>query len=217
MISIKDACRHAKHLTSLETNIKFMVRSENNYITTKQIHLKSKSDSSMQDEEIVAELPRAFTCKMHDIAFLLKDIIDEKLRLSSLVNKAKRENLTTWTEDGRQLGVDEAIEYSISLRALANEFLSNLANYKVVNMKTFENSFRINNEGTQVPFRYPVEIVKELDFDRNIVASQKKIMIDKADRISAAVDAVMSAPTIDYEPKYGLYDTVDEILASYRP
>ncbi len=215
IINIKESYRYHNFLdTNISTLISYL-RSENNVIKVTETHQKSKSNQDVQDEVIDATTERQYNCKIENITFLVKQLVEEKLKLSLAIEDAKKNITLEWIEDGRKLTLDSAIEFNKNVRNMTNN-LKYLVDLKSSEYKKIGRDYKFNVNGDQVSYQYNIEIKKEIDFDRNIVKELYKKLVTKADTISTQIDEVMLKDCVNYTPIYDLHDSVAEIVEQYK-
>lgn len=214
MISLKEACRYANHLDSVATSLAYMFSNENNLFKVSEKHFKSKGCSTATDEVIEDTVERGFN-QIQDIAYLYVKILNEKVKLAMAINNAKAENKLNWKEEGLNLDLDSAVEYNKKLRRLTDSSLKRLNNYKDEVIKSNARDYMINAEGNQVPYVYPVEKTKEVDYDKKIINDLYKKILDKTDKISSLIDQFMISEIVNIDPQFSIHDTTEEIIEKY--
>lgn len=214
-MNLKESYRYHNFLdTNISTLLSYL-RYENNVIKVTESHQKSKSNNEAQDEEIDATTERQYSCKIEDIAYLAKQLVDEKLKLSLAIEDAKKDVLLDWTEDGKNLTLDSAIEFNKNVRYIVGN-LKYLVDLKSSEFKKTGKDFKFNVNGDQVPYQYNIEVKKEIDYDRNIIKELYKKLVTKADTISTQIDKAMLKDCVNYTPIYDLHDSVAEVVEQYK-
>ena len=214
-MDIKNSYRYHNFLDSNITTLLSYLRYENNVIKVTETHQRSKSNQDAQDEVIDATIERQYNKKIEDIVYLVKQMCDEKLKLSIAIEEAKKSIALDWIEDGKNLTLDSAIEFNKNIRNMASN-LKYLVDLKSTESKKTGKDFKFNINGDQVPYQYPIVYNKEIDFDRNIVKDLYKKLISKADIISTQIDSAMLSDVVNYTPIYDLHDSVVEIVEQYK-
>ena len=128
--------------------------------------------------------------------------MDEKEKLSVAINKAK---------DTTEIDIDA----SLSMNKQKQEFIRvlNDMNSKKSCEKTITGKgykFNVNNE--QVPYIYDVVEKTTIDFDRNTVKALIKKYSKETDHVSTMLDRIVLTTQVDFEPKYDINDTLEELL-----
>jgi len=213
-ISLKESFRY---LNFLERNISTLSRylsNTSNAIKVEEIHYKSKTNPDTTDETIDMTSERTYPCNIVDIAFLVKQLTDQKLQLSLAIEDAKRNLVLDWKENGINLTLDSAVEHAKKSRELANT-LKSLVDIKVNESKKTGNDYKFNVEGNQVSYRYDVVVKSTIDFDRNNVNNLYKKLLNKADTLSMQIENAMLQNIVEFEGLYDIHDSVAEIIDQY--
>lgn len=214
-MNLKESYRYHNFLDANINTLLSYLRFENNVTKVIETHQKGKSNQDAQDEVINTTTERQYDCKIEDIAFLIKQLIDEKLKLSLAIEVAKKNIILNWIENGNNLTLDSAIEYNKNIRNMVNN-LKYLVDLKSSEYKKTGKDYKFNINGEQVPYQYNIEIKKEIDFDRNIIKDLYKKLVTKADTISTQIDEAMLKDYVNYTPIYDLHDSISEIVEQYK-
>jgi len=176
-------------------------------------HLRNKVNPDAQDEKIDSTPEREYDVDIEKIVMFINDLINEKLCVSTAIENAKRDTKIDWKENGLNLTLDTAIEYNKNIHSYVQN-LTTLISLKSSESKSYGTDYKFNEEGNQMPYKYVVETVKTIDFDRNAVKELYKKLLTKADHISTEIDTVMLQDIVTYEPKFSIHDSVEELLAN---
>lgn len=197
---LKEAFRYQNYLTSLFTQATGYLSREDFITTTTQKHNRTKVNPDAQDEDIV--VPKTFTVdyKPNDLINFVVRLIDEKQKLSNAIAEAKK-----------SLDVDAAM----SMNKTKQDFISVLR--KMVVIKPSESdkegtSYKFNNDGDQVSYRYPVKEVKTIDYDRNAVKGLISKYKKETDEISTERDRIDIMTEVDYTPVWEVDTPLEDIL-----
>jgi len=214
-LSLKESFRQ---LNFLEKNISTLSRSlsnTSNAITIKEIHQKSKVNQDAEDETIDMTAERIYpNASIVDIAFLVKQLVDQKLELSLAIETAKKSLILDWTENGVNLTLDSAIEYAKKSRELANN-LKSLVDIKSSEEKKTGSAYKFNVEGNQVSYRYDILKTNTIDFNRNHVNDLYKKLLNKADTLSTQIESAMLQNIVEFNGLYDVHDSTLEIVEQY--
>ena len=172
---------------------------ESNVTITIEKHFRSKAANGQSDEELDVtdyEGKRYAPNKAIDLMIFL---IEESEKLSDAIRAAKS------TVD---FDLDSAVDINKKRRD-ALEVLHKLWKVKSSSLlnKNHGTGYVFNNEGNQTSYKYDVEIVKTIDFDRNKVRKQIKKLEEQADKVSHEIDSVLINTQVDYQ--YPFTDHVD--------
>ncbi|NLD48253.1 MAG: hypothetical protein GX660_13850 [Clostridiaceae bacterium] len=214
-MNIKDACRYQNFLTSTITTLQYYVQNQNNVMKTEEKHLRKNVNTDVEDEVKNTTPEREYNCGIEKIVTFISQLIDEKLNVSTAIENAKRSYLLNWKENNVNLTLDTAIEYNKNIHEFTKK-LKTLVDLKGSETKTYGTDYKFNAEGNQMPYKYPVEVVKTIDYDRNTVKELYKKLLTKTDKISTEIDEVMGKNIVAYEPQFDIHDSVEELLANLQ-
>lgn len=199
---LKEAFRYQNYLTSLFTQATGYLSREDFITTTTQKHNRTKVNPDAQDEDIV--VPKTFTVdyKPNDLIDFVVKLIDEKQKLSNAIAEAKK-------------SLDIDVDAAMSMNKTKQDFISVLR--KMVAIKPSESdkegtSYKFNNDGDQVSYRYPVKEVKTIDYDRNAVKGLISKYKKETDEISTERDRIDIMTEVDYTPVWEVDTPLEDIL-----
>lgn len=199
---LKEAFRYQNYLSSLFTEIVEYLSREDFITTTTQNHNRKKSNPDADDEKVVVQKPYNVEFKPNDLIDFAVKLIDEKQKLSDAITEAKK--TTSFDVDG-----------AMSMNKTKQGFihvLRRMASIKPIESEKEGVSYKFNNDGDQVSYRYPIKEVKTIDYDREDV----KKLIDKykkeTDQISTARDRIDIMTDVDYTPLWEVDTPLEDIL-----
>ena len=214
MLSLKEGCRYQNFIDSTIDTLSYYIRNTDNAFKVKENHIKSKSNPDTQDEELDVTAERQYECSVVDISFLINQLIKEKLKLSNAINSAKREIIIDYNVNNNTLTIDSAIEHAKKSRELAGT-LKSLVDLKSSETKKSGSDYKFNVEGNQVAYKYNINVVKTIDFNRETANDLYKKLLNKADTLSTKIESAMLQENVKYTPVYDLHDSVNEIVEKY--
>lgn len=199
---LKEAFRYQNYLTSLFVQATSYLSREDFITTTTQNHYRSMVNPDAQDEKI--SVPKMFNVdyKPNDLIDFVVKLIDEKQKLSNAIAEAKK-------------SLDIDVDAAMSMNKTKQDFISVLR--KMVVIKPSESdkegtSYKFNNDGDQVLYRYPVKEVKTIDYDRNAVKGLISKYKKETDQISTARDRIDIMTDVDYTPLWEVDTPLEDIL-----
>lgn len=199
---LKEAFRYQNYLTSLFTQATGYLSREDFITTTTQKHNRTKVNPDAQDEDMV--VPKTFTVdyKPNDLINFVVKLIDEKQKLSNAITDAKK-------------SLDIDIDAAMSMNKVKQNFISVLR--RMVSIKSSESdkegtSYKFNNDGDQVSYRYPVKEVKTIDYDRNAVKGLISKYKKETDQISTTRDRIDIMTDVDYTPVWEVDTPLEDVL-----
>ena len=72
-----------------------------------------------------------------------------------------------------------------------------------------------NKEGNQTEYRYDIERIQTIDFDRKKLRGIVKSLYSKADEVSNSIDLALLNTQVDYEFPFDLHGDNDSIIEEY--
>lgn len=206
-MNLKEAFQAQNKLDDLFVYADSYLGNLNNVTVTKEKHFRSKAAKGQQDEELdVTDYDeKKFPAeKVIDFLFVL---IDERKKLSSAIDAAKA---------AMDFPIDAAVDLNKKRHFAAGILrgLRQIQSTKVVR-KNGGVGFVFNNEGNQTEYRYDLELIRTIDFDRNRVRSSLQKLQKEADEISTKIDAALIGTQVDYEYPFDLHASEVEVLEEY--
>ena len=168
---LKEAFRYQNYLENLANQCVIFLANNQNICTIKQIHNKHKANSDATDEEIIVEHTSELTA--NQVIDFCDVLINEKIAVTNAISKAKRE-----CED-----IDLLISIN-KFREKFNTIFKNLSdNVKPEKTQTYGTDYKFNANGDQMAYKYIIDNIKTIDFDRNNVKKMyktwKKLVLKK--------------------------------------
>lgn len=199
---LKEAFRYQNYLTSLFVQATGYLSREDFITTTIQKHNRTKVNPDAQDEDIV--VPKVFTVdyKPNDLIDFVVKLIDEKQKLSNAITDTKK-------------SLDMDIDAAMSMNKTKQDFISvlrRMASIKPNETDKEGTSYKFNNDGDQVSYRYPVKEVKTIDYDRNVVKGLISKYKKETDEVSTERDRIDIITEVDYTPVWEVDTPLEDIL-----
>ena len=199
---LKEAFRLQNFLTvKIQECNRFLIKNGNIMSVTEK-HLKSKGNPNAVDEEIKVSKDTEY--QANDVIDLAMDLMTEKEKLSRAISQAKR----TGRDVDMELSINKTKQQFIQMLTIMN-------GYKSSEEKTTGRDYMINQNGDQTTYVYPVETVTTIDFDRNKVKGILSRLRKEVDETSNAVDQINVSLQVDYEPKYEVGDSFEDVMEAF--
>lgn len=176
-----------------------------NLVSVTEKHLRSKAAEGFPDERINIVVDNKFPPdKVIDFMLML---IDEREKLARAIHAAK---------SSMAFDLDSAVDVN-KKRHLAAERLRTLRQFKSSSLveKNAGVGYVFNKEGNQTNFRYDIERVKTIDFDRNRVRELIGKLQAKADVVSREIDTALISTTVNYELPFDAHASQLEVIEDY--
>ena len=176
-----------------------------NLVSVTEKHLRSKAAEGQQDEKIDIVVEDKFPPdKIIDFMLML---IEEREKLSWAVHAAK---------SSMKFHLDSAVDVN-KKRHLAIERLRTLRNFKSSSLleKNAGVGYVFNNEGNQTTYRYDIERVRTIDFDRNRVRDLIDKLQAQADKVSNEIDAALISTPVAYKLPFDMHASNMEVIEDF--
>ena len=199
---LKEAFRYQNYLSSLFVQATSYLSREDFITTTTQKHNRTMVNPDAQNEDIV--VPKVFNIsyKPNDLIDFVVKLIDEKQKLSNAITEAKK-------------SLDIDVDAAMSMNKTKQDFISvlrRMASIKPNETDKEGTSYKFNNDGDQVSYRYPVKEVKTIDYDRNAVKGLISKYKKETDQISTTRDRIDIMTEVDYTPLWEVDTPLEDIL-----
>lgn len=201
---LKEAYRYQKFLAGLIHSAEYYLYKKEFVTTVEQYHERKKSNPDAENETVQKENPTKSSVdfSVNDLLRFIPELLEEKENLSIAINKAKN---TTEIDIDASLSMNKQKQEFIRV---LNDMNSKKSCEKTITGKGYK--FNVNNE--QVPYIYDVVEKTTIDFDRNTVKALIKKYSKETDHVSTMLDRIVLTTQVDFEPKYDINDTLEELL-----
>lgn len=199
---LKEAFRYQNYLSLLLSQAMNYLSCESYITTTIQSHNRTKVNPDAQDEKITIQKPYNVIFEPNDLIDFVVKVIEEKEKLSNAIAESKRT-------------LEFDIDAAMSINKMKQEFIQTLRRMVVIKSTELEKegtSYKFNNDGDQVSYRYPVKEVKTIDYDRNTVKSLISKFKKETDKISTERDRIDIMTEVNYDPIWEVDIPLEDIL-----
>ena len=199
---LKEAFRYQNYLSLLLSQAMNYLSCESYITTTIQSHNRTKVNPDAQDEKITIQKPYNVIFEPNDLIDFVVKVIEEKEKLSNAIAESKRT-------------LEFDIDAAMSINKMKQEFIQTLR--RMTSIKSTESekegtSYKFNNDGDQVSYRYPVKEVKAIDYNRNTVKGLISKYKKETDQISTTRDRIDIMTDVDYTPVWEVDTPLEDIL-----
>ena len=204
-MNLKEAFQAQNKIERLFDFVSGYLDDEKNLISTTEKHLRSKAAEGQQDEKIDIVVDNKFPPdKVIDFMLML---IDEREKLAKAIHNAKA---------SMKFDLDSAVDVN-KKRHSAAETLRQLRNFKSSSQleKNGGVGYVFNKEGNQTTYRYDIERVKTIDYDRNRVRELIKKVQKEANKVSNEIDAALISTTVKYKLPFDMNASNLEIIEEF--
>lgn len=206
-MNLKEAFQAQNKINALFEHFTDYLQSERNITTVKEKHFRSKAADGQTDEILdVTNYDNKIYYTNKVINFLMV-LIDERAKIAKAIHAAK----STMIFD-----IDTAVDVN-KKRHKAAEILRELRQLKSKSLlrKNAGTGYVFNKDGNQTDFRYDVEVVTTIDFDRNKVRDLVQKLQIEADKVSNEIDAALIGTQVDYVLPFDSHASALEILEEF--
>ena len=204
-MNLKEAFQAQNKLENLFEFVSGYLGDGKNLVSVTEKHFRSKAAEGQPDEEINIVVEEKFPVdKVIDFFMLL---IDEREKLAKAISAAK---------SSMKFDLDSAVDVN-KKRHLAAERLRTLRNFKSSSLleKNAGVGYVFNKEGNQTTYRYDIERVKTIDFDRNRIRDLIKKIQTKADKVSNEIDTALISTNVNYKLPFNVHASQYEVIEDY--
>lgn len=208
-MNVNEACALAKKIDEWRRELSFLLMRKEYIFDISENHKKSEADSTKADEVIENSIEKKYDISVDQICTVVEKLIDEKTRLSGLIESTKAS--LTVEVNGKPMTVDAAVEYNKGVRDFANS-LSTLTRNKATVDKGTGRDYRLDVEGKQTTYVYPLETTYTLTFDKKAMDAKKRELMKLADKNSVEIDRARINSELEFDTVLEVTDSVEEVI-----
>lgn len=211
---LKEAFHAQNVLNNWTSEIQSLLSKKKLFTKTVEKHLKSKAYSEAEDEVVDAAnmyaqmMPR----KSNGEQLTAQELLDFALVLLDC-----REVLAKAISDVKKnlpIDLDVSVHMADKKRTMARHLSA------ITSITSEENTseaigYKMDNEGKQTTYRYPVETVTTINFDRNKFRDQQRKLMAEASEISAKVDCLMVTTEVPFESSFDFEGSLNDAVETY--
>lgn len=201
---LKEAYRYQKFLAGLIHSAEYYLYKKEFVTTVEQYHERKKSNPDAENEKVQKEnlTKSSVDFTPNDLLMAIPKLLEEKENLAIAINKAKQT-------------VEFDIDAMLAMNKLKQKFvevLSNMNSHKSCEKTITGKGYKFNINNEQVSYVYDIVEKTTIDFDRNTVKALIKKYSKEADNVSTNLDRIVLTTNVDFDPKYDVNDTLEELL-----
>ena len=208
-MNLKEAFQAQNKIGSLMGYIVRYLDDEDNTMTLTEKHLRSKALAGQQDESVDASRKDEEAFPVDGLLELWQKLMREREILGQAIGKAKA---------GMAFNLDAAVDANKGRRSLLS-VVEQMAGRKSSHelRKGAGEGYVFNNDGNQTSYRYDIDRIRTIDYDRNKVRALVKELHQEADRLSMEIDKALLNTQVDYTPKFDLLSDDRLIIEEEMP
>lgn len=203
-MNLKESFRYQSFLTEIMRVASMNIMNPEHCLRVTKTHKKNNANSEVEDvtEEVNSE--SEFYAN-DDVIALMEYLIDEKEKLSIAINSAK--NVIGFD-------IDAGIEAN-KFRQLLHRSIRRMFEQKPYKKNEKGMDYKFNVEGNQTPYYYNIEVTAREAYDKEQAQAVMRNTISEADRISAKIDAATVNTQVEYEPRFDVNASFEEVMDEF--
>lgn len=204
MITLKKSFELQNYLTGLLNDAIIILSQTSNITTTKQLHLRKKAYSQAENEEIIVK-KEEHPYTVNQLVDFVEVLICEIEKLTNAINDAKNSGSHDF---------DSMISTNKKKRTLLKclERMAQLKPHEEISKGVAE---KFNEDGEQVTYRYDIEQVTTIDYDRNEIKKKVSKLRKELDDTSNEIDQMQLSFMVSYSPIFEIGNTLDDVVEEY--
>lgn len=202
-MNLKESFRYQNFLDSLMRNAGVSIQSREHCFEVVKHHFKNKANPDADDMDETVENGE-FYPNDKVIAFM-EWLVAEREKLTTAIGNAKM---------SIGFDLDSAIETN-KFRQSVNSAIKGMLRYTPGKHVEQGRDYKFNVEGNQTAYVYDIEVENKDAFDRDSAKKVMRSMITKADEVSSEIDAAMINTKVDYEPRFDVNESFDDVMAEF--
>lgn len=186
---LKEAFEYANCLNKIGSELSLIFMQPVYLCKVTENHLRSKVDSSLEDEVVdVTET----TYEPEKLFRIQEILLEDSMNLSRAIAKGKR------TLD---FDLDARIACNKALRKTISD-MQTILTIRDTSSKKEDYGYRMNADGNQVMYRYRVVVESEPNFDREKLIATMRQKMKEADEASLEIEQAMVLTPVVFEPHF---------------
>lgn len=202
-MNLKESFRYQNFLDEKLKEARYSLTDGEHCLTTTKTHLRNKANSEAEDITEVVEVDEFFP--NDDVLSFMVWLVAEREKLTTAIANAKA---------GLNFCLDAAIEAN-KFRQSIGSSVQQMLKFNPTKRVEKGRDYKFNVEGNQMAYIYDIETTTEEAFDRVKSKTTMRELVSKADEVSAQIDLAMINTKVDYEPKFDVNDTFEDVMTDF--
>ena len=204
-MNLKEAFQAQNKIEQLFDFVSGYLDDEKNLVSVTEKHFRSKAADGQPDEKINVVVENKFP--PDKVIYLLMRLLNEREKLANAIHAAK---------SSMKFDLDSAVDVNKKRRLVIN-ILRGLRNFKSSSLleKNAGVGYVFNKEGNQTTYRYDIERVKTIDYNRDRVRKFIDTLQATADKVSNDIDTALISTPVDYELPFDVHANALELIEDY--
>ena len=203
-MNLKESFRYQKFLDTMMNQARRSLCDPDHILKVTKKHLRNAANPDAENVEEVVELDTPFFPN-DDVIRFMEWLVEERQKLSVAIGCAKA---------SVGFDIDAAIEAN-KFRQIVYGGIKSMLAFNSSKSKTQGRDYRFNINGDQTPYYYDIEVTKEEAFNREASRDVMRRMITEADQVSADIDAALINIQVDYDPKFDVNESFNDVMTAF--
>lgn len=195
---LKEAFRYQNYLAELKTDLVMFLRSRDNITQKEYKYLYSSANNDKADESEIVKSEY----DINKVVDLIDAIIAEKESITRAISKVKSE-------------ISEDIDAELEINKFKSSFIGALEYMNTIKSSESKGTsvdYKFNVNGEQLSYKFPTITVETINFDRKKTKGMANTLSKQTDDTSNLIDKLNVTVNVDFEPKFNIKDSLEDIL-----
>lgn len=212
-MNLKEAFEYKNFLDGTLNQLVMLTAYDESFCVIEERHLKSKSNPDAEDEiynSMVGPVVAGKTNAQKIVGMMEPSVILKMIEIVANEINALDEAIMNGKGDS-----ETSIDLLISINKTKRKYLEALnaiVAKRSSESERFGYDYKLNADGMQCQYNYPIKTVTTIDFDRNKVKKQVQKLEDDVRERSYKIDKLMLDIEVQYNPPFRQSDSIYDIL-----
>lgn len=202
-MNLKESFRYQNFLDMLMRAASNSIQTREHCLSFTKTHHCNKVNADAEDINEVVEVDDF--CPNDTVIKFMQWLISEREALTNAIGAAKA---------SVGFDIDAAVETN-KFRQMVNSSIKGMLRYTPTKCIEQGRGYKFNVEGNQMPYYYEIEVSSTEAYNKEIAKSLMRSVISDADKTSAEIDSAMINTIVDYEPKYDVNESFEDVIAEF--
>lgn len=202
-MNLKESFRYQNFLDKMMRMACYSIQNNDHAFKITKVHNKSKANPDATDLSEVVEVDDFYP--NDDVIRFMGWLIEEREKLTKAISAAKV---------AVEFDIDAAVETN-KFRQQANQAIKCMLAHRAIKRTERGQDYKFNAEGNQMPYYYEIEVTSTEAYDKEKSKDFMRSVISEADKTSADIDSAMINSIVDYEVKFDVNESFEDIMAEF--
>lgn len=202
-MNLKESFRYQNFLDKLMCAACYSIQDSNHAFTITKVHNKTKANPEATDLSETIEV-EDFSPN-DDVIRFMQWLIIEREKLTKAISEAKV---------AVGFDIDAAVETN-KFRQQANQAVKRMLAHRAIKRTERGQDYKFNAEGNQMPYYYEIEVTSTEAYNKIKSKEFMRTVIAESDKASADIDSAMINSTVNYEPKFDVNESFEDVMVAF--